>query len=145
MREPGAVLTVSAASPDDPHSSGAFPTRHRDLRDRSMFDGLIADQLTLSSFARPRGVREMRLGMLVSGNFFSVLGVRPVLGRARAGRGSGAWSSSCWNDFWNNILAGTRRSSRALSSWRHRFRRVRHGARFTGLGQWTRLAFYVPS
>jgi putative ABC transport system permease protein len=151
--DPDAVVTLTAASPDDPSFLGrlSYPN-YRDLRDRSQsFDGLIADQLTLSSFARSReAVREMRLGMLVSGNFFSVLGVRPVLGRGFApeedlvpGRQAVVVLGY---DFWKNNLAGDPSIVNGVV--------LINGidfnvigvapARFTGMDQWTRPAFYVP-
>ena len=94
VREPGAIVTISAASPDDRRGGLAvsYPN-YRDLREQSRsFDGLVAHQRSTVSFARSReAVREMRLGMLVSDNFFDVLGIQPALGRTfHAGRGTGA-------------------------------------------------------
>jgi macrolide transport system ATP-binding/permease protein len=54
---------------------------YADLRDRNrVFSGLAAYQL-LSLSMNSDGQPEMVQGALVSGNFFSVLGVQPVLGR----------------------------------------------------------------
>src|SRR5262245_53108067 len=68
VREPNSVVTVSAASPDDPAFAGrlSYPN-YRDLRAKSRsFDGLVADQLMLLSFGRSRRApREMRMGALV--------------------------------------------------------------------------------
>jgi hypothetical protein len=151
--DPDAVVTVTAASPDDASFLGrlSYPN-YRDLRDRSQsFDGLIADQLTLSSFARSRDtVREMRLGMLVSGNFFSVLGVRPVLGRGFVleedlvpGRHPVVVLGY---DFWkNNLAADPSIVNGVVLINGIDFNVIGVApARFTGLDQWTRPAFYVP-
>jgi putative ABC transport system permease protein len=83
VRDAGAVVTLSAATPQDDISSWSYPN-YRDLRDQSQaFDGLLAYQLSRFSFARSSGAaREMRFGTLVSDNFFDVLGVRPALGRS---------------------------------------------------------------
>jgi hypothetical protein len=55
-----------------------------DLRDRNRtFDGLVAS--TYSSFGfspEPATLPRMKFGMIVSANFFQVLGVEPVLGRS---------------------------------------------------------------
>src|SRR5262245_15339573 len=54
--EPDSVVILDAAGPDEPPSAGrlSYPN-YRDLRDRSRsFDGLLADQLTIFSFARTR-------------------------------------------------------------------------------------------
>jgi predicted permease len=55
-----------------------------DVRDRAKsFAGLTAYTVTFASFATGRDqVAQSRLGLAVSGNFFDVLEVRPVLGRA---------------------------------------------------------------
>ena len=116
VRDPGGIVTVTASSPDDPAFAGrlSYPN-YRDLRDRSRsFDGLVADQVTLVSFARSRqATREMRMGTLVTDNFFSVLGVRPLLGRAfipEEGRVPGRDAVVVLGyDFWKTPWARTRR------------------------------------
>src|SRR5262245_41875919 len=71
VRDPDSVVVVTATSPDDasPQSRLSYPN-YRDLQEKNKsFDGLIAGQITLFSFARSREMtREMRMGMLVSGN-----------------------------------------------------------------------------
>ena len=54
-----------------------------DFRDRNRsFDGLLAYQLSAFGFARDaQSQPQMKMGFLVSGNFFRVLGVSPQLGR----------------------------------------------------------------
>jgi predicted permease len=113
VRDPGAVVTVTADTPDEDFGGGgvSYPN-YRDLRDGSQsFDGLVASHISRVSFARSRQtVREMRMGMLVSDNFFSVLGVQPALGRFFASEeghvpGRDAVVVLSFN-FWKNALAG---------------------------------------
>ena len=112
VREPGAVVTVSAAGPDDRGSGMSYPN-YRDLRDQSRsFEGLVAYQRsTLKTFARSRqDVREMRMGMLVSDNFFDVLGIQPALGRLFTPQEGSAPGRDAivvlGYTFWKNVLAG---------------------------------------
>jgi predicted permease len=55
-----------------------------DIRDQSQsFDGLAATAKSTTAFSSERGAAPtLALGMLVSGNFFQVIGVDPQLGRA---------------------------------------------------------------
>ena len=66
-----------------PYSAVSYPD-FRDLRKRSSsFSGLAASQYFPFGLAADKtALPEMKFGALVSGNFFSVLGVRPDLGRA---------------------------------------------------------------
>ena len=78
-----AVVTVGTGGPDDRASSVSYPN-YRDLRALSQsFDGLVAyRRQMLATFATSRAeTRQTLLGMLVSDNFFDVLGIQPVLGR----------------------------------------------------------------
>ncbi len=81
--EPGKVFTVTTSTPDDPFGSASFPD-YRDLRDKSQsFESLAADRIYTFGFAPSPGVQpQMRLGYLVSDNFFRTMRVQPVLGRA---------------------------------------------------------------
>src|SRR5262245_25849794 len=80
VRNPDSLVVVSVSNPDEVSSQGrlSYPN-YRDLQAKSKsFDGLIADQVTLFSFARSRETtREMRFGILVSDNIFRVVGVQP--------------------------------------------------------------------
>jgi macrolide transport system ATP-binding/permease protein len=85
IARPGEVVTVVTNT--DALSSGAVSyLDYRDLRDKSRsFAGLAAFQfysvgLAPSAITQP----QMRMGMLVSDNFFSSMGIEPVLGRAFA-------------------------------------------------------------
>lgn len=82
--QPGKVVTVSAVG------SGTFTSNaplsypdYVDLRDRNhTFDGLVAWQYGSFGFTPDRHVQpRIKYGLFVSGNFFQVLGVKPLLGR----------------------------------------------------------------
>src|SRR4029453_13201876 len=109
----GAVVTLSGATPDDERGGISYPN-YRDLRALSRtFDGLVAYQLPRFSFARSRdAVRETRMGMLVSDNFFDVLVVQPPLGRTftrEEGKAPGGDPVVVLGyDFWHDALAGDR-------------------------------------
>jgi predicted permease len=81
--DPSDVLTIATSSPDDRGSGVSYPN-YRDLRAASRsFAGMVAyRRQTLATFARTRAeTRRAVMGMLVSDNFFDVLGVQPALGR----------------------------------------------------------------
>jgi predicted permease len=77
-----ALLDVSNTTPDNPFEGMSFPD-YRDLREKSRaFTGLAAYRLTqVSAAANPAAPAQIRLAMLVSDNFFPVVGVAPILGR----------------------------------------------------------------
>ena len=90
VRNPATLVAVTAEGTDDLKNSFSrgnlsYPN-YRDLRGQSRsFDGLIAHQESLFSFGQSRqAVREVRLGLLVSDNFFRVLGIQANLGRTFA-------------------------------------------------------------
>ena len=77
-----ALFDVSNTTPDNPFEGMSFPD-YRDLREKSRaFTGLAAYRLTqVSAATNPAAPAQIRLAMLVSGNFFPVVGVAPILGR----------------------------------------------------------------
>jgi predicted permease len=83
VRNPAAVLDIAGATPDNPLGGMSFPD-YRDLRDKSRsFSGLAAYRLTtLAAASNPNTAAQIRFANLVSGDFFSVLGVVPAAGRA---------------------------------------------------------------
>lgn len=83
IRQPGSVFAVSTNTPDNPYGGVSYPN-YRDLSDKSRsFDGIVAYEFyTWGVATSARDVPQMRFGMLVSGNFFRVLGVEPSLGRS---------------------------------------------------------------
>ena len=79
---PTAVLTIGSA--DRNRESQLLSYReYRDIRDRSTtFDGLTAFITSVATAAiDAHSTPRMRIGMLVSGNFFSVMQIEPQLGR----------------------------------------------------------------
>ena len=121
VHEPGSVVTVTTAGGDRAQFSGSmsYPSgssmsypNYRDLRDKAQsFEGLVADRLITVSFGRSRqAAREMRMGMLVSDNFFDVLGIQPALGRRftpSEGEVPGRDAVVVLgHDFWSSALAG---------------------------------------
>src|SRR5262245_7011652 len=83
VRDSDTIVSVSVASLDDVSFAGRLSyLNYRDLREKSPFvGGLIASQGLLVSFVWSREItREMRMGTIVSENFFSVLGIQPMLG-----------------------------------------------------------------
>ncbi|HTS47264.1 MAG TPA: ABC transporter permease [Bryobacteraceae bacterium] len=81
--QPDKLLTVTTSTPDDPFGATSFPD-YRDLRDKNQsFSSLAAFRLYTFGFAPSPGVQPgMRLGFLVSDNFFRTAQVQPALGRA---------------------------------------------------------------
>ena len=85
VARPGEVVTVGSTMSVEGFSSisASYPD-YIDIRDRgTSFDGLVAFTGITSGLATSRdALPALRLGLLVSGNFFSVMGVEPALGRA---------------------------------------------------------------
>ena len=81
--QPGKVFTVTTSTPDEQFSASSFPD-YRDLRDKNQsFDSLAAFSFYTVGFAASAGVQpQMRLGFLVSDNFFRSMQVQPAFGRA---------------------------------------------------------------
>ncbi len=152
VHHPDSVVTLSGATPGDERGGMSYPN-YRDLRAQSQsFDGLLAYQLPRFSFARSAGaVRETRLGMLVSENFFEALGVQPAPGRAfsrEEGRVPGRDAVVVLGyDFWREALS-------ADSAIVNRIVRINEidfevigvaPESFTGIEPPLRPAFYMPT
>jgi putative ABC transport system permease protein len=153
VRDPGAIVTVSAAALDQGSGGRLSYPNYRDLRRTSQsFDGLVAEDVTAASFARSRdAVRDMRIGMLVSENFFDVLGVSAALGRTfTAGEGRVPGRDAVVvlsHDFWKDAL-GADPSVLDAVVWMNGidFRVIGVApASFTGVEPPLRPAFYVPA
>jgi predicted permease len=154
VRDPNAVVTVGIAPPEEARGTGyaSYPN-YLDLRAgvRS-FDGLVADQLVTFGFTASRGaLPDMRMGMAVSDNFFSVLGVTPAIGRAfAAGEGQVADRDPVLvlgHDFWNGAL-GADRSIVGREVWVNGVAMKVIGVapeRFSGMDQYLRPAFFLPA
>lgn len=80
VAEPARLVTISSAAPSRDHLAVSYPD-YLDFRDRNeVLSGLLCwGELPLS--VSTGGQAEQVTGMLVSGNYFSVLGVMPALGR----------------------------------------------------------------
>jgi predicted permease len=86
VSRPGDVFTVGSTTSVEAFGASSLVSSYRDyvdIRDRSTsFDGLAAfTYLTAGFAADATSVPKLKLGMLASGNLFSVMGVEPTLGR----------------------------------------------------------------
>ena len=84
VMRPDRVVAINTATstPFAFNSNISYPD-YADLRDRNRsFDGLVAASYAKFGFSpNPASLPHMKFGLYVSGNFFRVLGVEPVLGR----------------------------------------------------------------
>jgi len=153
VRNPGSILGVASVTAEDRRFGGSISyPNYRDLRDKSRaFEGLLASRLVTVSFGRTRqAVRDMRTGMLVSADFFDVLGVQPALGRRFArdeGRVRGRDPVVVLGyDFWTSALsADPAILSRTIVLNNIDFTVVGVApASFTGIEPLIRPAFFVP-
>jgi putative ABC transport system permease protein len=150
---PGEVLTVGSTSPATLRSV-LLASYHDyvDVRDRSKtFAGLVAFTQSVVGFStQPGTVPRLTMGMLVSGNFFPVMGVEPELGRAFrldedqvAGRDAVVMLG---HDFWERELGADRAIlGRTIRLNGSAFTVIGVApAGFTGLDQYIRFDFYAP-
>ena len=107
IRNPAAVLDVSSTTPDNPLEGMSFPD-YRDLLDHNRsFTGLAAYRLTtLAAASNPAAPAQMRFASLVTGNFFDVAGVTPLLGRVFLADEATAPVAIISYDFWQQNYAG---------------------------------------
>jgi predicted permease len=87
VARPGEIFTVGSMATVEAFGSSSLVSSYRDyvdIRDRSKsFDGLAAFTYLTAGFASdPKAVSKLKMGMLVSGNLFAVMGVEPTIGRA---------------------------------------------------------------
>ena len=82
VREPSRLIAVDGTRPNGTDFTlQSFPN-YKDYRERSRsFEGLLAYRFVVASLSH-NGVNQRAWGYTVSGNYFDVLGVKPVLGRA---------------------------------------------------------------
>jgi predicted permease len=155
VARPGDVLTVgSTVTLEALGASGlgsSYPD-YVDVRDRCRsFDGLAAFTYVTAGFAaRPDAVPALKLGMLVSGNLFPVMGITPALGRAfRAEedrvRGRDAvvvLGHALWEQLFSSDPAIL---GRRVDIDGHPFTVIGVSPpEFTGLSQYVRSDFFVP-
>ena len=150
---PNEVLTIgSTASTTTRDLLRASYRDYVDIRDRSeSFEGLVAFTDAVVGFAaEPSTLPRLRIGMLVSGNFFPVMGVEPELGRLFRPEENQVPGRDAvvilGHDFWERQLGADRgilgRTIR-LNGIEFAVIGVAPGG-FTGLDQYTRYDFYAP-
>ncbi len=149
--DPGEVVTVSTNTPDNPFGGTSFPD-YRDFRQQSQsFDGLAGYRPYTLGLAPSANVQpQMRLGFLVSDNFFQVLGIQPSLGRAfLADEGKVAGRDAIIvlsHDLWQNQFS----ADRSIVGHNVRLNGIDFTVvgiapeSFTGLDPFLRPALYVP-
>ncbi len=106
--DPSGLFDVTYTTPDDPFEGISFPD-YRDVRDRSRsFTGLAAYRVTtVAAATNPAAPARIRFAVLVSGNYFSVLGVAPAIGRAfLASEATDRAVAIISYDFWQEQYAG---------------------------------------
>jgi macrolide transport system ATP-binding/permease protein len=86
VARPGEVLTVGSATNFEALGASSLVASYRDyidIRDRNKsFEGLAAYRDVTAGFAAdPKATAKLKLGMLVSGNLFTLMGVQPTIGR----------------------------------------------------------------
>ena len=82
VREPSKLIAIDGTLPNGVDFTLQSLLNYKDYRDRSRsFDGMLAYRFVVASLSH-NGVNERVWGFDVSGNYFDVLGVTPVLGRA---------------------------------------------------------------
>ncbi|MGH7649896.1 MAG: ABC transporter permease, partial [Gemmatimonadaceae bacterium] len=111
---PGAMVDVSSADPRNGDFEPESYPAYRDLRDRTRtLDGLAAYAVMRADVEVSSGAqRQATLGLLVSGNYFQVLRVRPVIGRFirpdEDATAMGATVAVLGYDYWRTRFAGDR-------------------------------------
>jgi predicted permease len=151
VADPARVLDVSTSPPGQSVGGLSYPD-YRDLRDQARsFDGMVAFQLSTFSMARSKAdPAQMRMGMLVSDNFFSSLGVQPALGRSFLPEEASAKSANptvvlgygFWMDQFNSDRDVIGRTIRIAGI---DFTVIGVAPKsFTGMDQFIRPAFFVP-
>jgi putative ABC transport system permease protein len=150
---PSEVLTVGSATMVEGFGVmvSSYPD-YLDIRDRSKtFDGLVAFTSSTVGFAtQPDALPALRMGMLVSGNFFSVMGVEPQLGRAFRPEESQVPGRDAvlilGHDFWEHEFG----ADRSILGRTVRLNGIEFTIvgvappEFTGMDQFARFEFYAP-
>ena len=155
VADPGALLSLRSEVKDAPFGANYYSTSYPDYRDyreeSHSFDGLAAFEYTTASFVpEVKAPPQLRMGVLASGNLFSLLGVEPTLGRGFrpeedevSGRDAVVvlshelWTSAFGAD--PLVVGRTIRLNGAA------FTVIGVApSRFTGVDQYVRPAFFVP-
>src|SRR3982751_2740718 len=82
VKEPAQLIAVDGTLPNGTDFTLQSYPNYKDYRNRAQsFSGLLAYRFVVASVSH-NGVNERAWGYVVSGNYFDVLGVKPMLGRA---------------------------------------------------------------
>jgi macrolide transport system ATP-binding/permease protein len=84
VTDPSRVVTLLSTSRDNAYDQFSY-REYLDIREKTTsYDGVIANTVPVpvGFSAEPGATPRVRIGMMVSGNYFQVLGVEPQLGRA---------------------------------------------------------------
>jgi predicted permease len=151
VSRPSEVVTVRGKTPNE--SSDRISYRdYVDFRDRGRsFTGLVAfKEETFGFGAEPRDLPHMRLGMLVSGNFFRAFGVEPEFGRGFLPEEDQVPGRDAvvvlGHDFWEKQLG----ADHSIIGHKVRLDGLEFTVigvapeRFTGMDQYIRPAMFVP-
>lgn len=153
---PSEIVTVGSDSAGDSLPDRLSFVSYRDYLDfrkqSRSFDGLAAFNLSTFGFSpQPGALPHMKMGMLVSGNFFRVLGVEPELGRGIRPEEDQVPGRDAvvvlGHPFWENEMA----ADRSIIGRRVRLNGVEFTVigvapeRFTGMDQFVQPAFFVPA
>jgi len=143
------VFDVISTTPDNAFEGMSFPD-YRDLREKSRsFAGLVAYRLTpLAAATDPAAAARIRLAMLVSDNFFPVLGVAPSAGRTflpDEANAPGRPVAVISYEFWRQYLGGQPAIGNVLRLNGIVFTIIGIAPEsFTGLDRFLRPSIYVP-
>src|SRR5262245_4522532 len=151
--EPSNVVTVSTDRPNVSDGVGgvSYPD-YRDLRAKAQsFEGLTAFQISAFSLAKSTAENpQLRAGVMVSDNYFQVMGIQPALGRAllpQEGQVSGRDASVVLSyDFWRSEFA----EDPTILNRNIRINGIDFNIvgvapkAFTGTDEYVRPHFYVP-
>jgi predicted permease len=151
VSRPSEVVSVEGNTPSDPVGDLSYRD-YVDFRDRSRsFAGLVA--FTTSTFgfsAKPDDLPQMKMGMLVSGNLFRVMGVEPELGRGFRPEEDQTQARDAvvvlGHDFWEKQLG----ADRSIVGRKVRLDGIEFTVigvapeRFTGMDQYFRPAMFLP-
>ena len=150
---PGDVMTVGSSALIEGFGEmvASYP-EYVDIRSRSKsFDGLVGFTNNTAAVATaPDELPSLRLGLLVSGNFFSVLGVEPQLGRTFRPEEDQVPGRDAvlilGHDFWQSQFGGDRSIlGRTMHVNGVEFTVIGVAPPdFTGLDQFARFQFYAP-
>jgi len=151
VTDPGSVMALNLDTPGGDLGNFSYPD-YRNLRSTTKsFDGIAAFQISTFSLARSKNeVPQMRAGLEVSDNFFSVLGIQPALGRSfrpeetiKGGAPAVVLSYGFWQDQFNGDKEVLGRTIR-ISGTDFTIVGVTPTA-FTGVDQYIRPSFMVPA